>query len=496
MQEPTRRAALGGLGGIGLASAALFGAAVTGGAARAATTATGATAGAARAGLNPAALNPALDSATLDPATLDPAALDPAALDPGGLDSANALSPAPALDPAAAAAYGVDVRRQGATGDGITDDSAAFSAAFAKASNASADGGNLVIVPPGTYRIATPLTAQAPIHLEGLAGEAGSVLKFDPGIANGLTIAPTAETYPGPAIEIHGLYFEYSGPGAALLIDESAVRSVFHDTRVTGCRFHVGGNATGYASINQRSIIVAHNQFLGSGKSSGTGISVSDSDNTMITDNVFYDIEYCVHGIRGATRVFNAGCMVLGNSMSGCQKCLFFENWEAIQAVGNMLDGALANSVHLADCYNSMLTANYLGQSGTGPALLIETSSPRGGLGQMSFSGNFINYYAGTSGTAAITLNGVSAAQPVDQVTISGNTINHYPAVGILLRNAQNVLITGNTLTRASATADGVQAVYDQTPGANHITGNIVDAAITARRDTVSGNFGRVPVPS
>ena len=58
------------------------------------------------------------------------------------------------------------------------------------------------------------------------------------------------------------------------------------------------------------------------------------------------------------------------------------------------------------------------------------------------------------------------------------------------------MLITGNSLTRASATADGVQAVFDQTPGANHITGNIVDAAITAGTDTVSGNFDRVPVPS
>jgi hypothetical protein len=438
MQERTRRAALGGIGGIGVASAALFGAAATGGAAQAATTGVG-----------------------------------------------------PEL-----AGYGVDVRREGAAGDGTTDDSAAFEKAFAKA---TANGSNLVIVPPGTYRIATPLTAQAPIHLTGLAGEAGSILKFDTGIANGLTIAPTAETYPGPAIEIHGLYFQYSGPGAALGIDESAVRSVFHDTRITGCRFHLGGAATGFASINQRSIIVAHNQFLGSSTTSGTGISVNDSDNTMITDNVFYKIQYGLHGIRGANRVFNAGCTVLGNSMSGCQKCLYFENWEAIQAVGNMLDGALVNSVHLVDCYNSMLTTNYLGQSGTGPGLLIETSSPRGSLGQISFTSNFINCYSGTSGTAAIALSGVSATQPVDQVTISNNVINHYPAIGISLHNAQNVLITGNSLTRASATSGGVQAVYDATPGANHITGNIVDAVITAATDTasdtVTGNFDRVPVP-
>jgi polygalacturonase len=435
MHEPTRRAALGGLSGIGVASAALLGATVTSGTARAAAVGT------------------------------------------------------PSKPPAA---YGVDVRREGAAGDGTTDDSAAFRAAFSKA---SASGSNLVIVPAGNYRIAAPLTAQAPIHLEGLAGEAGSMLTFDSGIANGLTIAPTAETYPGPAIEIGGLYFEYAGPGAALLVDESAVSSVYHDTRITGCRFHVHGDATGFASVNQRSIIVAHNQFLGSEKASGTGISVNDSDNTMITDNVFYNIEYCIHGIRGANRVYNAGCTVLGNSMSGCQACLFFENWESIQAIGNMLDGALANAVHLVDCYNSTLTGNYLGQSGPGPALLIETSSPRGSLGQISFTGNFINCYGGTDGTAGISLQGVSASQPVDQVIISNNTINNYPAVGILLRNAQNVLITGNSLTRASSSADGVQAIRDRTPGASHITGNIVDAAINAPGDTVTGNYDRIPVP-
>jgi polygalacturonase len=428
MRERTRRAALGGLGGIGVASAALLGSAFSEGTASAAT----------------------------------------------------------------AVAYGIDVRVEGATGNGTTDDSAAFQAAF----DAASANGNLVIVPPGTYRIATSLTAQAPIHLEGLAGEAGSILSFDSGIANGLTIAPTTESYPGPAIEIHGLYFEYTGPGAALVIDESAVSSVYHDTRITGCRFYVGSGATGYSSVNQRSIVVAHNQFLGTGNTTGsTGISVNDSDNTMITDNVFYHLGYCIYGIRGTVRDFDAGCMVLGNSMSSCQTCLFFDNWEAIQAVGNMLDGASTNSVHLVDCYNSMLADNYLGQSGTGPALFIETSSPRGGLGQISFTNNYLNFYNGTSGTTGITLQGVSTSEPVDQVTISGNMINRYPAIGIDLENAQNVLITGNTFVMASSTGDGVQAIYDQTPGANHITGNVVDAAITAGTDTVSGNYTRVAVP-
>src|SRR5262245_4325021 len=60
--------------------------------------------------------------------------------------------PPPGLD------YGVDVRKQGARGDGETDDTAAFVRALALAQSTS---GYLVIVPPGTYRLAQPLAAVA-----------------------------------------------------------------------------------------------------------------------------------------------------------------------------------------------------------------------------------------------------------------------------------------------------------------------------------------------
>lgn len=399
---------------------------------------------------------------------------------------AGAAPPHPALHPPE---YGVDVRRLGARGDGTTDDTAAFRRAF----DAAAAGGHLVIVPPGTYRIAAPLHAIAPIHLVGLAGEAGSKIVFDAGLDSGLTItqASTEEPYPGPAIELSGLWFEYAGTGPAVQITEDGVRAPFHDTRITGCRFHVGTGATGFASTNQRSIIVAHNQFLGKGIGKGTGLSVNDSDNTMIANNVFYGLQYGIHGIRGVNRVYNAGCTVMGNSMSGFEKCMFFENWESLQLVGNMLDGASVNCAHLLDCYNSMLSDNYFGPTGTGSALLIETANPRGGRGQIVCSANFINHYGKTSGDAPIAIFGANDGIPVDQVTVVNNIINMYPAVGIHLRNARNVLVNGNTLARAASTATGVRAVYDETPGANHIINNIVDADIDADGDTVTGNFQR-----
>jgi hypothetical protein len=404
----------------------------------------------------------------------------------GGTASASLRQPAPG--------YGADVRKFGAKGDGRTDDTAGFEAAF---SAASGDGCHLVVVPAGRYRITHPLSAVAPIRIIGLSGEAGSIIAFDPGLASGLTVtqASTEEPYPGPAIELAGLWLDYDGPGAAVAISEQGVRAPFHDTRITGCRFQLRGGATGFSSTNQRSIIVTQNQFLGAGTSSGTGIAVNDSDNTMIAHNVFYELAYGIHGIRGTARVYNAGCMIAGNSMSGFQKALFFENWESIQAAGNMLDGASVSCVHLADCYNSALSDNYCGLTGTGSALLIETAQQRGGLGQIIFSSNFINHYAGASGDAAIALTGGSSSIPVDQVLITSNIINLYPSVGIHLRNSQNILINGNTLTKAGSLPAGTRAVYDETPGANIIVGNITDAQIDADGDTVRDNYARAPLP-
>ena len=135
--------------------------------------------------------------------------------------------------------YGVDVRR---LGDGQADDTAAVQQAL---DLAGTGGSHLVVVPPGVYRITQPLAAIAPIHITGLGGEASSVLNFEGGLPNGLTItqASTEEPYPGPPIELSGLTFQYGGPGAALFVSEDGVRSPFQNTRVSGCRFYVRGSA-------------------------------------------------------------------------------------------------------------------------------------------------------------------------------------------------------------------------------------------------------------
>jgi hypothetical protein len=389
---------------------------------------------------------------------------------------------------------GLNVRSFGAKGDGTADDAPAFQAAL---NQARSSGIGLVIVPPGTYNINATLTAQAPIRITGLTGWSDTTVVFASALATGILFGQptTAVVYPGPAMQLTDIGIEYGGTGNAVQFNESGLSSPFQDTMVNGCRFYLTGSGVGLYTVNQRDAIITNCQFLGPGSAEGVGIQLSDSDNTKIVDNVFYNLMYGVYGYRAANRVFDAGCLIVSNSMYGFTDALHFEGWELVQAIGNIVDGANNNCFYLLDCYHSMIADNYLGVNGTASGLLIETQQPYGVgfLGQITFRGNYINHYAGASGQAAIAVYGASATLPEDQVLIDGNIVNAYPQYGVQLRNAQNVMVTNNCF---SAAATGSVTVYDETPGKNHILNNIVDGSIEASGDTVSSNFPLYSYPT
>jgi hypothetical protein len=403
----------------------------------------------------------------------------------------SARTPAPSRP---ASGEGLNVRAFGAKGNGTTDDSRAFQAALDRAQSS---GIGLVVVPPGSYAINATLNAAAPVRLAGLTGWSDTTLVFGSGLSAGIVFSQptTAVVYPGPAMQLTDIGIEYGGSGYAVEFNEADLSSPFQDTMVSGCRFRLTGSGVGLYTVNQRDAIITGNQFLGANATEGVGIQLSDSDNTKIVDNVFYNLMYGVYGYRAANRVFDAGCVILGNSMYGFTDALHFEGWELVQAIGNIVDGANNNCFYLLDCYHSMIAHNYLGVNGTASAILMETQQPYGigFLGQISFLGNYINHYAGSSGQATIAVYGVDALRPEDQVLIDGNIVNGYPVHGVHLRNAQNVMVTGNCF---SAAASGSVTVYDETPGKNYILNNIVDGAIDADGDTVTGNFTKYPYPT
>lgn len=404
---------------------------------------------------------------------------------------ASATAPPP---PKPASGEGVSVRSFGAMGNGKADDTRAFQAALDRAQSS---GIGLVVVPPGTYNINATLTAQAPVRLAGLTGWSDTTLVFASSLSTGILFKQptTAVVYPGPAMQLTDVGIEYGGSGNAVEFNEGDLSSPFQDTMVSGCRFHLTGSGVGLYTVNQRDAIITSNQFLGAKSTEGVGIQLSDSDNTKIVDNVFYNLMYGIYGYRAANRVFDAGCVIMGNSMYGFTDALHFEGWELVQAIGNIVDGANNNCFYMLDCYHSMIAHNYLGVSGTAAGILMETQQPYGigFLGQISFLGNFINHYAGSSGQATIAVYGVDALRPEDQIIIDGNIVNGYPQHGVHLRNAQNVMVTGNCF---SAAASGSVTIYDETPGKNHILNNIVDGTVDATGDTVSNNFTKYPYPT
>src|SRR5579875_303207 len=387
----------------------------------------------------------------------------------------------------------VDVKDFGAVGNGTHDDGPAFQRAL----DAAQAGPGTVLVPPGTYAINQQLNASAPIRIVGVGGWSSTTLVFASSLTTGIAFGQpsTAVVYPGPAMQLADLGIRYGGSGAAVELNETQLRSPFQDTLISGCRFYLDGAGTGILTVNQRDPIITGCQFLGSNAHTAVGIALSDSDNTKIEDNVFYNLLYGVYGQRAANRQFDAGCVFTGNSMYGFTDALHFEGWELVQAIGNIVDGATNNCFYLLDCYHSLIADNYLGVNGTSQGVLMETSNPygRGFTGQITFRGNYINHYAGASGEAAIAVYGGQASIPEDQILIDGNIINSYPNIGIHLRNAQNVMIKGNTFTAA---ASGSTTVLDDTPGHNYILDNIVDGAIDAPGDFQQNNFPRAPYPT
>lgn len=387
----------------------------------------------------------------------------------------------------------VNVRILGAKGDGVTDDSSAVQSALNKGAASSTP----VVFPAGRYRITRTLQARAPLHVAGQGGAAESVLVFEQTSTPGMHVLQSTDhpAYPPPLIQIHGLGFNYSGTAAALLLDESKIAAVLQDTFVTTCRFDLtGGSGSGVESLNQRGIILSHNHFLGSG--SGTGIALVDSSNSKLISNLFFKLEYGVHGEKGTAatipglpagqhKIFDAGCVFIGNDLVFAKNGLRFDNWELVQAVGNIIDEC-DYAIHMVDCFHSIIDSNYLATTGAGAALLMETQS--GPFGENVIRGNIIRSYRESSaGTANVEILGASAQATVDSVIIEGNVIGFYAQYGLHLRGATNVLVNSNIFSHSPGPVEGIP-VYDETPGSATISGNVVDGPVVGKGDVISGN--------
>ncbi len=371
----------------------------------------------------------------------------------------------------------------GAKGDGSTDDAAAVQQAI---DHATASGGQ-VTFPPGKYFLGKGLTAGAPIRLSGEAGQGGCTLEFASTVPVCLSLGQSTNKppFPGPRLELCGLGFHYGGTGSVVHIDESKVNPVWQDTLIERCLFYVSGGGVAVQSINQRSTIITMCSFFGS--NSGVGVQLTDTDNAKIIDNVFYNLNYGIQGVRGPQRVFDAGCLIVGNDLYGATNGLHFSYWELVQAIGNIIDGCDI-PMNLNDCYHSIIDGNYLGGYGSGPVLNIYTTN--GSPGEIVVRGNYLNNYQSKSGaTASVQIAGADSGTPVQYLALVGNVINGYPTYGIHLKNTSHCSVRDNMLVQGGGTLS--LAIYDSTPGDARIEGNDVPHnSISAKGDVLRYNRG------
>ena len=222
-----------------------------------------------------------------------------------------------------------NVRDYGATGNGVTDDTAAIQAAINAASAASTNG--RVVLPAGTYAISDPLTISADgVALLGMAGWAQTVIlctTADSGIV--VDKGGGAITYQA---EIGNLCIGGNSQGTTGLKLVNANESVFHDILLVNTvtqAIQLQGDYCGLNSYERIAIDVATTNAI--------GVSVEGGINNWFRNCNFF----------GGTTAFAFDGGVSTLQIDAC----WFENWDTVLGFDHTTANQIAYNIYLRDSY-------------------------------------------------------------------------------------------------------------------------------------------------
>jgi len=306
----------------------------------------------------------------------------------------------------------VSVMTQGAKGDGVNNDTAAFQAALDNAGLATV---GRIDVPPGTY-VVGPLTVPAGVLLVG-AGQ-GSVLRRATG-----TTGPLLGTS-GTHVTLQSLHLD--GGGIQVLAAATRVRIV--DCEVTGAPDPAITSAgTG--------VIIAGNVVSGAGTDA---IAVSGPQTSVMGNRV-----------SGAG---SAGIRVTGNGSANSATTVI-GNDIVIPAghgpAGIVVDGATGVTVSDNRVAGSTSAAGGIG---------IGVTSDSAPVSNITVSGNDVS---------AIGADGV-LVQQAQQVSLAGNTVAGCLGRGIVVAASSGVVVDANTVSGCGATGIDASGTTDVV-----VTGNV-----------------------
>jgi parallel beta-helix repeat protein len=343
-----------------------------------------------------------------------------------------------------------DVRRYGAVGDAVTDDSAAIQMAIDVAAHTN---NWRVTFSPGTYLVRVPITdsarsSESKLVLFGnrcivrVETGGGEFLKLmAPGIrVSGLVIDGSSSSYAEPLsaailigdtrdITIDECEFEAVPNVCVSVLAES---SGCTDVRITRCNFNGSRGSAIYVGTAGESVRVERLFITGC---SFVAPAVPNHDQTR-----------AIHLASGAHN-----CYIAQNSLAGIATADYLVGWRDGIMIGNSASLNQPSSVMISE---NLITG--MADDGVGIA----------GARQVSIRGNIIHGSIVTSGVYCP----ANAAWVNTDVVIADNTLFNHHLAGIFLKDTVNFTITGNEIHDCK---DGIEVIHSSS-GQLAIEGGIV----------------------
>lgn len=397
-----------------------------------------------------------------------------------------------------------NVRKYGAVGDGVTDDTVAIEAAIAEA---IVSPFGIVFFPPGTYLTTTRITIGSNMSLVGVG--AASVIKTDilvkTDVNNHISSIDMFFGDSVTGIEISNLYFDGADKnaadatdegGAAIFIDSTAGRSSninIHDCHYTGFdtsiffantdRISVRGNifeANAGASVRALGIadsVITGNICDGSrtaenGANAVNHIWLSQSGGT-VSNNVSVTGNSATNNSFEAYLCFGKHCTVTGNSANGCLNGVSLQSasGESSQPVdggtfctvtGNVIKGATGASIRIGNSsgnntvssHHSLVANNVLDGGTLGIELALDASD---------------NHVHGNTITNTSS-HGIALGVTGDRNFVHHNYLDDADDHGILIQGGTGNVVKDNHVN--NATSDGIRQ-NGSTCKHTTITGNV-----------------------